>query len=103
MKTVVLGLILFMMVLALIGCATDSGVVQVGSHTFIITRQAGSGFSGMGDLKADALKEAYAKCSKSNESVKIVDSQESQPPYIFGNYPRIELTFTCVPDNKTNS
>lgn len=99
MKTAVLGLIFSLMVLTLIGCATDSGVVQVGNNTYIITRQAGSGFSGMGDLKADALKEAYTKCSKSNESVKIVNSQESQPPYIFGNFPRIELTFSCVPNN----
>jgi hypothetical protein len=83
--------------LLFVSCATDSGVVQVGEDTYVITKQAATGFSGMGNLKADALKEAYANCSKSNESVKILSSQESQPPYIFGNFPRIELTFSCVP------
>ena len=102
MRTTFLRLIFLMVILALISCATDSGVVQVGKDTFFITKQAASGFSGMGDLKAEALQEAYDKCSKTGESVKIVKSEESQPPYIFGNFPRIELTFNCVPDTNTS-
>ncbi len=82
-------------VILLSGCATDSGVVQMGKDTFIITKQAATGFSGIGDLKAEVLKEAYAQCSKTGQSVKVIDSQESKPPYIFGNFPRIELTFSC--------
>ena len=85
--------------LLLSSCATDSGVVQTGNDTFIITKQAATGFSGMGDLKAEALKAAYAQCSKTGRTVKVIDSQESKPPYIFGNFPRIELTFSCEPEN----
>ena len=77
-------------------CASDSGVVQTGTDTYIITKQAATGFSGIGNLKSDAMKEAYAQCSKTRKSVQVVDSQETKPPYLLGNYPRIDITFRCV-------
>ena len=86
-------------VLLIQACATDSGVVPAGENMFVITKQAASGFSGMGNLKAETLTEASTFCSKTGKVIKIVDSQESQPPYVFGNFPRIELTFQCVAGN----
>ena len=77
------------------GCASNSGVVRTGKNSFVITKQAATGFSGIGSLKAEVLKEAYEQCSKTGQSVKVIDSEESKPPYILGNYPRIELTFSC--------
>lgn len=89
-------LIVFLAVAFLLSsCATDSGVVRMGQNTFIITKQAATGFSGIGNLKAEALKEAYAQCSQTGQSVKVINSKESKPPYILGNFPRIELTFRC--------
>jgi hypothetical protein len=82
--------------LALSACAADSGVVRMGSDTYMVSKQAATGFSGLGNLKADALKEAYAQCSQTGKSIQIVNSQESKPPYIFGNYPRVDITFRCV-------
>lgn len=77
-------------------CASDSGVVRTGTNTYIITKQAATGFSGLGNLKSDAMKEAYAQCSKTGKSVQVVDSQETKPPYLLGNYPRVDITFRCV-------
>ena len=77
-------------------CASDSGVVKTGNDTYMITKQAATGFSGLGNLKSDAMKEAYAQCSKTGKSVQVVDSRETKPPYLLGNYPRVDITFRCV-------
>jgi hypothetical protein len=80
----------------LAGCASNSGIVQMGPDTYLVSRQAATGFSGMGTLKADALKEAYEQCQKTGKSVKIIEAIDAQPPYIFGNFPKTEIQFKCV-------
>lgn len=49
------------------GCASNSGVVPIGPETFMVSRQAATGFSGLGTLKADALEEANEYCIKQNK------------------------------------
>jgi hypothetical protein len=78
------------------GCATNSGVVPMGPDTFMVSRQAASGFSGMGSLKADAYREAGEFCLKTGKTVRVISTNESQPPYIFGNFPRAEVNFMCL-------
>lgn len=80
----------------LVGCASDSGIVRMGPDTYMVSKQAATGFSGLGNLKADVLREAYAQCSKTNQSVDVVSDHESHPPYILTNYPRVDITFRCV-------
>lgn len=48
----------------IVGCAANSGIVPMGNNTYMVSRQAATGFSGMGTLKADAMKEAYQECQK---------------------------------------
>jgi hypothetical protein len=43
----------------IVGCAANSGIVPMGNNTYMVSRQAATGFSGMGTLKADTMKEAY--------------------------------------------
>jgi len=43
-------------VLILSGCAANSGVIPIGNDTYMVSRQAASEFSGMGALKADAMR-----------------------------------------------
>jgi len=70
------------------GCAVNSGVVQMGDDTYMISRQAPSGFHGRGKLKAEAMQEAYAQGQKTGKVVKVVETNDSKPPYIFGNFPK---------------
>lgn len=89
----------FLVILAafyLTGCAQNSGIVQVSSDTYIVSRQAATGFHGMGTLRADALREAYAKCSSLNKDVEIVETNDAEPPYIMGNFPKTEIIFKCI-------
>ncbi len=82
--------------LTLAGCASNSGVVQMGSDNYFISKQAASGFTGLGSLRGDAMRDAYAQCSKSGKSVQVTNTSESKPPYLLGNFPRVDITFRCV-------
>ena len=81
--------------LVLIGCASNSGVVPTGSDAYIVSRQAATGFSGLGTLKADAIKEASDYCISKNKTLEIISAEEAKPPFIWGNFPKAEVQFTC--------
>ncbi len=78
------------------GCASNSGVVPIGPDTFMISKQAATGFPGLGNLKADALKEANQYCIDHGKHLRVVNTSETSPPYVFGNYPRAEIEFMCL-------
>lgn len=87
---------LLLIVIFAAGCASNSGVIPMGSNTYMVSRQAASGFTGMGTLKAEAMKEAYAQCQQTGKSVQILEAIDAKPPYIFGNFPKTEIRFKCV-------
>jgi len=88
--------LLLIALLPLAGCATNSGVTPIGGDMFFITKQAGSGFSGIGNLKPEALREASTHCASVSRKMEVINMTEAQPPYIFGNFPRVEVQFKCV-------
>lgn len=77
------------------GCASNSGIVPMGEDIYMVSRQAATGFTGMGTLKADAIREAGAFCRGRGKALQVISSTESKPPYILGNFPKSEVTFTC--------
>lgn len=82
-----------------VGCASHTGVVSIGKDTFIIAKQQATGFPGLGNMKAEIIAEGSNFCRTQDKEFQIVSTNESQPPYIFGNYPRSEITFMCVSGN----
>lgn len=78
------------------GCASNSGVVSMGKDSYFVSRQAATGFSGAGTLKAETLSEAGAYCGAKGKSVEVVTLTEAQPPFIFGNFPKADLQFKCI-------
>ncbi len=78
------------------GCAANSGVVPMGQGNFIVSRQAATGFSGSGNLKADAIREANQYCGGQQKDLNVVSSHEAEPPFILGNFPKAEVQFTCI-------
>jgi hypothetical protein len=90
--------ILIFVVLAT-GCAVNSGIVPMGNQTYMVSRQAPSGFHGMGKLKADAMSEAYKQCQKNNKAVDVIEAIDAEPPYIFGNFPKTEIRFKCIAES----
>lgn len=90
------GLVAVAAVALLGGCAANSGVVSLGADRFMVSRQAATGFSGLGTLKADALREAEQHCARKERAVYVLKTTESEPPYIMGNFPRAEVEFMCL-------
>jgi hypothetical protein len=80
----------------LTGCASHSGVVPMGPDTYFISRQAATGFTGMGTLKAEAFGEAGAYCSRQGKTAQVISEQDAQPPFVLGNFPKTEIKFRCV-------
>lgn len=78
------------------GCAINSGVVPMGQDTYIVSRQAATGFTGLGSLKAKAFREASDYCISQNKNIQVVNTIESSPPYVLGNFPRVEIQFMCL-------
>ena len=77
-------------------CASNSGVVQMGNNTYFISKQAATGFTGLGSLRGDAMRDAYSQCSKTGKSVEVTNTDQSHPPFLLGNFPRVDITFRCV-------
>lgn len=81
--------------LAIAACASHSGVVPTGQGGYMISKQAATGFPGLGNMKAEALQEAGAYCSGQGRGLVVTNASETQPPYAVGNYPRVEVHFRC--------
>jgi hypothetical protein len=86
----------FILVVTLIGCASHTGVIPMGKDTFMIAKQQGTGFPGLGNMKAEIISEGAMYCSGQSKEFQIVSTHETQPPYILGNYPRSEIQFMCI-------
>jgi hypothetical protein len=82
--------------LALSACASHTGVVPMGRDTFMIAKQQATGFPGLGNMKAEIIAEASQHCAAQGKELQVVSTQETQPPYILGNYPRSEIQFMCL-------
>ena len=82
--------------LLLAGCAYNSGIAPVAPGEYEVSRQAATGFSGMGDLPEEAYREANCFCLKQGKVVQVVNTTQTHPPYIFANFPRVDVRFTCV-------
>jgi hypothetical protein len=83
----------------LIGCtSTTTGVVPMGRDTYMIAKEQGSGFPGLGTMKGEIITEAVQFCQKQGKEFQLTATKETQPPYILGNYPRSEIEFMCLKD-----
>jgi hypothetical protein len=85
-----------MVVLISSGCASNSGVVSIGEDTFMVSRQAATGFSGSGTLKAEAFAEATSYCKRLGKALQVINTYEAKPPYILANFPKAEVQFMCL-------
>jgi len=86
----------FLLPLVVAGCAANSGVAPLGSDTFVVSRQAATGFSGSGTLKGEALQEAGGYCTGQGKQLLVTNTKEVGPPYVMGNFPKAEVEFMCL-------
>ena len=82
-------------ILIVASCASNSGVVPIGKEQFFISKQAATGFTGLGTLKAEAIKEGTQFCSAMKKEFELVSQNNSEGLHILGNFPFVEITFIC--------
>ncbi|MBW3507912.1 hypothetical protein [Janthinobacterium sp. NKUCC06_STL] len=82
--------------IVLSGCANNSGIFSMGPATYFVLKQAATGFSGMGSLKAEAIGEAGQFCNSKGKTAQIIMPKDSEPPFILGDFPKTEITFRCL-------
>lgn len=61
-----------------------------------VYHRAASGFVPVAALRRNAQNRAALHCSKQNKINQTVKERVSVPPYVFGNFPRIEIIFVCI-------
>lgn len=86
-----------LILLLVAGCATNTGIVPMGTGQYVVARQAATGFTGLGTLKAEALREAESFCASKGLAFHVTRMSENEGPYVLGNFPRAEVQFDCQP------
>jgi hypothetical protein len=89
-------ILLLLIVAGLTACASNTGIVPMGRDTYMIAKQQGTGFPGLGSMKGEIITEGVQFCEKQGKEFQITGTKETQPPYVLGNYPRSEIEFMCL-------
>lgn len=68
-----------------------------------IFHQGSTGFISVETIRNSALKRIDAFCDRSGTDSYLIQETTSTPPHILGNWPRIEIIFSCVKGAKSNA
>jgi hypothetical protein len=80
-------------VVTLAACSSTTGIVPIGSGTYMLGAQDGWAYTGS-SIKADLYKQANEFCAKQDKQVEPVNSTGHD--YGFSQYASAEIQFRCV-------
>jgi Short C-terminal domain len=66
------------------------------SHIYRVYEQGATGYVPISAVRESAEKRAEDFCTRQGKGMSALGEQISHPPYILGNFPRIEIVFACV-------
>jgi putative oligomerization/nucleic acid binding protein len=67
-----------------------------GNPAFRVFIQGATGFVSMQSVRDDAEQRATAFCDRKGKAMESLTETTATPPYILGNFPRIEIVFDCI-------
>jgi len=67
-----------------------------GSVAYRVFNQAGSGFVSIQSVRDDAEQRAKDFCDRKGKAFESLTETTAVPPYVLGNFPRVEIVFDCV-------
>ena len=88
MKTLIIAAIL------LAGCASNSGVVQMGKDAYMVARSDNSPAASLSSIKSAALRDASDHCAKTGDTYSVTGGYDV--PRSLGQFPQTEVQFKCV-------
>lgn len=79
--------------LTLFGCATNSGIVDLGGGNYVYEKEDMTAYNG-NSTKVEILKEAAAFCAKQGKQM-VVQSSSAKPYTPYSSYAGAEVQFSC--------
>lgn len=67
-----------------------------GEESYRLFQQAATGFVSMQSVRSTVEERATAHCDRQGRTMRGLEEKASKPPYILGNFPKLELVFECV-------
>src|SRR6266480_896612 len=64
-----------------------------GNEAYRVFIQGATGFVSMQSVRSDAEERAEQFCDRKGKSMETLTERTANPPYILGNFPRIEIVF----------
>ncbi len=66
------------------------------SSVYRVYHRASSGFVPMSSIRGEAEQRAEDFARRQGKKMILLGERTSQPPYILGNFPRIEIVFAVI-------
>jgi hypothetical protein len=66
------------------------------NERYRVFEQSATGYGSIPEARDQAEPRAIEFCRAKNKKMKTLEEITSTPPHILGNWPRIEIIFTCV-------
>ena len=79
--------------LTLFGCATNSGIVDLGGGNYVYEKEDAMAYNGSA-TKVEILKEAAAFCAKQGKQM-VVQSSDAKPYRYGSSFAGAEVQFSC--------
>jgi hypothetical protein len=108
-------IIVSIVLILLVGCATSSPIQQYSrsksefrngpelikhsypaQNVYRIYHRAATGFVSIQSIREAAEQRAMQFCERQGKDMALLGERISEPPYILGNFPRIEIVFAMV-------
>jgi hypothetical protein len=67
-----------------------------GAESWRLYEQGATGFVSLQSVRSEVEERASAQCDRSGKVMHGVTERDATPPYMLGNFPRVELVFECV-------
>ena len=90
----------FVFALVLAGCATNSGIVDLGGNQYMLARQASTGFDSTSKLQAEVMRDAADHCRVQGKTMTVESEGRTTGAPILGNFPHAEVRFKCIAGQK---
>ena len=68
-----------------------------------IFHQASTGFVSIQSIRNSAEKRANDFCKRQGKEMFALRERTSSPPHIFGNFPRVEIVFSCIKNKESDA
>jgi hypothetical protein len=87
------------------GESVTAGSATPGNEAYRVFVQGSTGFVSIQSVRDDAEQRAEGFCERKGKAMESLTETTAKPPYILGNFPRVEIVFDCIskPSSTTTS